>query len=652
MFAPADMSEVDIFVLEGDIEPVAQQIARLGVMHLLDVNALGQWAEEVGTEWLGRISAYSAQERRINELMAQLRVPDEVQPCEDGLNPADDLVRIEVELQDIEGQVRQLRDEETGLRRELERWELIARSMEMLAPLSISIADLRQLSHLHLVAGTIPSENLARLETSLFRIPYTIMPVHRYDGRVLIFAFCAEEHAAILERALESAFLDRLTLPDEFGGTAQEVLDQVNDRIRTARQRLREVEERRRDLVGRVGPRVQALRTRALGDRAIAEAMSHFGHRGRVYLIAGWVPRDHVPQLRSVVEEATNGRVTFEENSPYIAGPGQKVPTLLRHGPVLRPLEALVTTYGIPGYREIDPTPILAVTFVLMFGFMFGDLGQGLVLAAVGALLALRAIPQLERFASAGTILVGCGLSAAVFGALFGSLFGLEGVLPSLWLRPLEDITTLLAVSVAFGVLVLNIGFLLHLISSARQGRLADAVVDRNGVVGVALYWSLLGMVLSVVTGRGLPGWLLGGALALATALFLAHPLTHLITGRRPIFHGNVPEMLVQSFFELFEAVISYVSNTFSYVRLGAFAVAHVGLTTVVILLSDMVGGGAAGVAVLVLGNLLIIGFEGLIVGIQTLRLEYYELFGKFFTGEGVPFRPLTLPDTDCRRRA
>jgi len=141
-------------------------------------------------------------------------------------------------------------------------------------------------------------------------------------------------------------------------------------------------------------------------------------------------------------------------------------------------------------------------------------------------------------------------------------------------------------------------------------------------------------------------------ALLLVLALYLGEMLTNLIQGHKPLVHGNHVEWGIQAFFELFETLIGYVSNTLSYVRLGAFAVAHAGLSMVVFILADMVASGPGlafvRVGVIILGNLVVIGFEGLIVGIQTLRLEYYELFGKFFTGEGVPFKPLTLPDVVC----
>lgn len=649
MFRPAEMSEVDIFVFENDVQDVARTVARLGVMHLLDVNALGKWAEDVSSEWSGRISTYTAQERRVRELLSQLAIEERTVACDDKVNAAEDLTAIEQQLSGYESSTQGLRERQASLRQELERRQLVVKSMETLAPLSVSISDLRQLQYLHLVAGTIPAENLARLEASLFRIPHSIIPLYHQGNRVLVFAFCAEEHAAILDRALESAFLDPLAFSQEFGGTALEVLAQVNRRVDEIQLDLADVEVRRAKLAAELAPQLLSLVTRIQDDRAIAEAMSHFGHRGRVYLIAGWVPKDRVSELRAAAEAVTSGRITFEENSPFMPGERRKVPTLLRNNWLFRPMEGLVATYGVPGYLEIDPTPLVAITFVLMFGIMFGDLGHGLVLATLGGLLALRLIPQAGDQSRTGAILLACGISSCTFGVLYGSVFGLDSIIRPLWLKPMKDIWALLEAAVIFGVVVLNIGFACRILTAWRQGSLVEAIFDKNGLVGLLLYWSLGGVVLMIATRHPLPRWLDAAVVLLLFALFLAEPLTNLVARKRPLIHGSTGEMAVQAFFELFEALISYVSNTLSYVRLGAFAVAHAGLTMVVFMLADMLGQGPEGLVirslVIVLGTLLVIGFEGLIVAIQTLRLEYYELFGKFFKGEGVAFKPLTLPD-------
>ncbi|MGC9360374.1 MAG: V-type ATP synthase subunit I [Anaerolineae bacterium] len=651
MFVPAEMSEVDIFCYQDDVEQVAQAVASLGVMHLMDANTLGKWGKDTGTAWAGRISAYTAYEARILRLMERLSISPEGAVCRGRLDPRGDVTHMAERLDAVQGQVNTLTERSSSLRREIERWELISRSLTILEPLSISLADLRTLEHLHMVAGTIPQENLVRLQASLFRIPYCIIPLYRQESRVLVFAFCAHEHAPILDRALESAFLDPLSLPEEYGGTAHEVREQVADRVAAEKQALQDTQEATRKLADELEPELREMLARVRGDNAMAEAMAHFGYRDQVYLIAGYVPTDEVPRLREAVEDVAGGRVTFEESAPH--GPGQRtVPTLLRNGPLLRSMEALVATYGVPGYEEIDPTPLVGVTFAVMFGVMFGDLGAGFVLALIGALLVTRAVPSLRRFAAAGVLLLACALSSSVFGALYGSVFGIEGLIPSLWLRPLDDIPRLLLTAVGFGAVMLNIGFVAHLATAARQKAFVQALFDKNGVAGLLLYWSLGAMVLLPALGHATPWWAAILAALLSLALLASEPLTRWMLGQRPLIESNLGEYLVQAFFEVFEALISYVSNTLSYVRLGAFAVAHAGLNMVVFILADLLAGGALGsvlrVVVIVLGNLAIIGFEGLIVAIQTLRLEYYELFGKFYKGSGVPFKPLTLPAIEC----
>ncbi|MHB9032364.1 MAG: V-type ATP synthase subunit I [Anaerolineae bacterium] len=648
MFVPAEMSEVDIFVYENDIEMVAQTVASLGIMHLLNPEALGDWAASVGSEWAGRIATYSAQERRLIDVLGQLNIPIKSQPMPPQLRPAEDVAPIEEALQHAEASVRELRNRHDDVRRDLEHWELVAKSLLVLEPLSISLSDLSHMEHLHVVAGTIPPENLARLEASLFRIPYTIIPVYNHKHGELIFAFCSEEHAPILDRALESAFLDPLELPTEYGGTPQEVLAKVDENVKQGHAQLAEIETNFKALSDQLSTELLSLLTQVRGDRAIADAMSHFGHRGHVYLVAGWVPKDHVAELHSAIDRVTENRATVEENSPYVAGQQLKVPTLLRNVRLFRPAESLVTIYGTPDYNELDPTPLLAVTFVIMFGAMFGDLGQGMVIALSGLVLMRRWIPQVANLASVGAILFACGLSSSVFGLLYGSFFGLETVIPHLWLKPMNSIMSLLLASVIFGVVVINIGFIFRMLTAIRAKSWKDAIVDRNGIIGVLLYWGLGGIVVYTVIGRHIPIALDILVPLLSIALFLAKPLTRMLKQQKPVFEGSVGESLIQSFFEFFETIISYISNTLSFVRLGAFAVAHMGLSMAFVILSQMVDTSThiavMGVFILIVGNLFILGLEGLIVGIQTLRLEYYELFGKFFNGGGVPFKPLTLP--------
>jgi V/A-type H+-transporting ATPase subunit I len=314
------------------------------------------------------------------------------------------------------------------------------------------------------------------------------------------------------------------------------------------------------------------------------------------------------------------------EALPPTRGAG-RVPSLVRNPRWLKPFEVLVNTYGVTGYDEINPTLIAAAAFTFMFGLMFGDLGHGAILAAVAGLMLWRGI-------SAGAVLLAAGAASMVFGALYGVAFGAE-VFHALWLQPLHAIFELLIAAVVAGIVILNLGMVLNLISARRAGDRMRFWLDKSGVLGLAFYWTLVGGGLAVFQGWIPAGvWLLV-ALPLAAATMFREPIEETLQGQRASWTGN----LVGGFFELFETVIGYLSNSLSFVRMGAFAVAHEGLSQMVLSYSS----GATGWLVFLFGTLLIVGFEGLIVGIQSLRLSYYEFFGRFFEGRGTRFRPLAF---------
>jgi V/A-type H+-transporting ATPase subunit I len=272
---------------------------------------------------------------------------------------------------------------------------------------------------------------------------------------------------------------------------------------------------------------------------------------------------------------------------------------------------------------------------------MFGDAGHGLLLSLAGIWLVLRK----GNLAQVAPILLISGLSATCFGLLYGVVFG-QPLMPPLWLRPMESIIELLGYTVAGGILLLNVGFVTNMIAAWRKRDWYRLFLDSNGVAGFWLYWALLGGALATWLHVPVPSLVLKLLIIVpALLLFLREPLSNLVTGRRPFVEGGWGGYLVLAFFELFEALLSYISNSLSFVRLGAFAVAHEGLSQVIFILAGL--SGSLGWVVIVLGTLFLIGFEGLIVAIQTVRLEYYEFFGKFYRGNGHAFAPFRLLDND-----
>jgi len=324
-----------------------------------------------------------------------------------------------------------------------------------------------------------------------------------------------------------------------------------------------------------------------------------------------------------------------------------EIPVALDNPRFLNAFQGLVTNYGQPSYDELDPTPIIALTFPLVFGIMFGDVGQGLLVALVGLLLTSKRLPALKSLAGLGPIMIACGLAATVFGALYGSIFGFEGVFAPLWIRPVESVTDILLATVGVGIAILCLGMVSHIVNSAFARRWGSMIFSSNGITGLIFYLAMLGIVATTMTGF-LPigsGVFILLALVSGIAVTLSELLARWVDGKHPLVEGGIGTYIVQAAFELFETLLSMLSNTLSYVRMGAFAVAHGALSMVVFILADMVGSirSPGYWLVVIIGNLFVIGFEGMIVSIQTLRLEYYEFFSKFFSGSGLQHHPFTL---------
>ena len=629
------MSEINLFIQDRDIEPVTVALIRLGALQL----ETDPQNAPAANEWSGAANAYASQVSRLGSLLKTLGIGPQVLPPREESDVHNDLAQGLEALHTVERAVTDWRKRLDATKAEEERLNLLMEQLRLLAPVQIPIEQLAGFRILHLVAGVMPGQNLARIQTALFRIPFVILPIHQFGSGTLIFAATTQEHAPILDRALQSAFFEAIPLPQNLTGLPADVLQELTSQHTSAIHTLDSLEEERRKLADTWRETLLAAWNRARLDALLADMLSQFPRQGRIYVISGWSPADQVQHLVHKVNEASDGRAVIEVLKPDLAR--AKAPTLLRNPPFFRPFERFVTAFGYPAYNELDPTPVLALSFLVMYGMMFGDIGHGLLLAAAGAWLYLRR----KRQRQVAMVLLAAGLSGFLFGLLYGTAFGVD-VFPALWIRPLDSIIAILGAAVIGGIVFLNVGFFLHLINTWRNRDWSHLFLDRNGLIGVWLYWSLLGGGLALWQGRlSVTVWL--GLVAVPlTLLFFQEPLRDWFAGKRPLAPEGWSATLLLAFFELLETVISYVSNSLSFVRLGAFAVAHEGLSRVILLLAAMAGPWGRW-PILLVGTALLVVFEGLIVGIQTLRLEYYEFFSKFFQGNGRRFTPMKLPDLE-----
>ena len=361
--------------------------------------------------------------------------------------------------------------------------------------------------------------------------------------------------------------------------------------------------------------------------RRAAAAVRHGSFSGYV----GWVPEI---ELEGVAERlARTGAAVVELPKPAWAEP----PTLLRSVRLARPFRPLVETYGAARYEDIDPTPFAAASFVFMFGMMFGDAGQGLVLAFLGLALR-RARGRFVTLQSAWPLVVACGVSATFFGLLYGQFFGPTGVVPTLWFDPLDEPIRLLVAALVVGAVLLGISYAIGSVNRWRERGPVAALVAPSGLAGSAVF-----------VGGGLAAagvaWNLDW-LALAGAALLAAGVVLLGVGFF-VEAGRGAAAAAQATVEVVDAVVRVAANAVSFARLAAFGLMHGALTAIVYDGAVALWSGALvvlAVALFVVGNAATFALEALVAGVQALRLEYYELFSRIFAGEGRPFSPWSIP--------
>jgi len=426
---------------------------------------------------------------------------------------------------------------------------------------------------------------------------------------------------------------ERIWIPEKIHGTAQQAMAQLTEETLT-------VERQAAQLTNKLGALREIESTKLLSAysylRFLHDAFalrSFAGHSAERFYIVGWAPkstaREYAEALSGVEDFSCD--ISLGRNLA-----GMTPPIKQRSDPLIRVFAPFVEMYGLPSYREIDPTLFMTITYTLLFGVMFGDVGQGVVLLLFGLFLYRAKDMWLGR------ILACAGVSATAFGFVYGSVFGFEEILPGFHVMEGSNILTMLLISAAIGAAMICFCMVLNILNGIRERDIGKILFSPNGAAGLVFYAAVL------AGGIALPFYQVNlfstpyVALLIVLPLLLImgkDPLSKLLRGQKDWKPESVGGFFIEGFFELFETILSYISNTISFLRVGAFAIVHAGMMQVVFMLAGTASGGYNPV-VLIIGNLFVMGLETLLVCIQLLRLEFYEMFGRFYTGGGEKFAP------------
>lgn len=380
------------------------------------------------------------------------------------------------------------------------------------------------------------------------------------------------------------------------------------------------------------------------------EIKSYAAQYNNSFILVGWVPKESLELFKSKISKVKGIEYSTEEGKDMLS---HMPPVKLRNNKIFKPFEFFVDTYGMPSYDELDPTAFVAITYNILFGIMFADLGQGLVVSLVGFLMW-----KLKKM-KLGRILISCGIFSAIFGTLFGSVFGFEHALDGFYKnvfglseKPIEVMNSsttsyILYIAVGIGVVLLIIAMMLGIYSAFKRKHLGEALFGPNGICGLVLYSSAMFMLVDMVmlhTGVVNTVYMVVLIVIPMILLMFSEILIKIANHERNWKPDNWADYIMQSVIELFEVILSYVTNTVSFSRVGAYVLGHAGMMMVAFTLANMFSG-AGYIITVVIGNAVVILLEALLAGIQVLRLEFYEMFSRFFEGQGRVFTPVTVKE-------
>ena len=624
---------------KADIDRMTETYLSKYEIHL--ENALSELTEVANLSPFLEINPYKEALSTIDSFYEQLEDPSQISP----------------EPMDIEKAIKTVRAVQDGFRRlEEEKSRLQSEHAEILDPLKIirpfknlnfDVSEILNFKYIHYRFGRIEKQYLQKFEKYIYDNLDTLFIKCGEDEMYVYGVYFVPEHQAHKVHAVYSSMhFERIFIPNEYHGTAAEAFEKLDTRHREIHKALDANKEASRKFL-------QDNSTKIVSAKAALDACSSSfdirklaactpGDTNTFYILCGWMTEKDALAFQKDIQNDEKIFCLMEDQK---APATQKPPTKLRNPKLFKPFEMYVKMYGLPAYNEMDPTWFVAITYSFIFGAMFGDVGQGLVLFLGGLFLY-----KTKKMDLAG--IISCaGVFSVFFGFMYGSFFGFEDVLKAIWLKPMNQmmdvplvgrLNAVFVIAIGFGMFIILICMVFNIINSIRRGDTEKTWFDSNAVAGLVFYGSIVLTIGLFISGKKLPAAailviMFGVPLLL---MFLKEPLTNLVEKKSEILPEQKGMFFVQSFFELFEVLLSYLSNTLSFLRIGAFAVSHAAMMEVVLMLAGATNGGSPNWIVVVLGNIFVCAMEGLIVGIQVLRLEYYEIFSRFYAGNGREFQP------------
>lgn len=550
-----------------------------------------------------------------------------------------DYSQLQSSVEEISDKYRELHEELTAIKAQKEKLEEYKNNLKYISKLDIPMEHFSELKNFEMQLYKINDEKLNILKANYENIPAIVDKVYKGDGYAVILVLSIKELKIDSDRMLNSLNCEKIDIPMNYEGNPNEVMKKINEELKEVSSKAAILEKNIDKFYNENKQDIEVMVESFDLEKSSSKLKEYVAYSNEFFYLSGWVPKSSLKSFEEKIKNADRKIIILEKKTEEMKE-DLRPPTKLKNNFLVKPFEMMVNMYGVPTYEESDPTTFLALTYMIMFGAMFGDVGQGAILFLAGLLMKYKMNNN-----TAGGILQRLGITSTIFGFLYGSIFGFEHVIKPILISPMENIETVLIAAIIFGCGILLVGFVYGIVNSIKSKNLEEGLFGHNGLAGMAFYVLLLLFAYSTITSKNIvnTGVLIVLLVVLMALMVLKQPLTNLLMKKGFTFSEKKSDYFIESGFGALETLLSMFSNTLSFIRVGAFVLNHVGLFIAFSALANMMSNSAGSIFMYILGNVIIIVLEGLIVLIQGLRLEYYELFSKYYDGSGLEFKPITI---------
>lgn len=674
MFVTATMKHLVGTVLLDDADKVAKIFLKYGVIEPVAVKSL----EEGNKDGLDEVSNTSVYERvvelrrHIETLlnMAALPLPIIQDTQLESMRPAN-LENCQKLVGKVDSEIASLRGQQQSLEEKIHQKKELLRSFSKNAgEFSNALSRFRQDSQasqmLRVRAGKVKKIFFQSLYQRL-RNQFNISITYTQEDQVVSIklVYLIDEEAGINDMLQQAQWIE-VPLEDVIASADENSLQDIQTDLEKMEQQQKDI---KKEIVERISVYKDNLYENWVTlhlNELYSKLEQSFSKTHYTCFFSGWIPEKSVKKVIASLKKATKGHIAYEIREAAdvhdINGKVINPPTAMSNPKLLKPFESLVRTYSVPAYNTIDSTLPVAILFVVMFGLMFADAGHGLIVMLLGA---LTAIFSKKNNKDLGFLMIYCGLASIACGIMFGTYFGYQLTKP-LWFdmesisnsapskyhlrTSIVSINDIFKLAIMFGMGVIYLSYLFNWINRLRRREFIDLFLERNGIlggwmysVGIYLVWNYIASNYTSFGDTNHIGWILGLPMCL---LFFSEPARYLFeerkTGSHPFKVSMIGGWIGHWLINIFEFIVNSLSNTISFIRVAGLGMAHIILMTTFYEMAENLPLPGY-LTVVLLANVLVIGLEGLSAAINSVRLNYYEFFSRYFIGGGRLYQPVKL---------